>query len=524
MRDTPRRLRERYEKSLVQKRLFRDLYERAYRLGLPQRNLFDETYDGTTSPSSSVTPGRRKDYEVYDSTGIIAVNSFVNHMQASLTPPFKKWVELKAGPAIPKNIAKAVNEGLEIITEVGFEVINSSNFNVAVSEFYYDLSVGTAAMMVIPGEDDEVPIRFIPVPIEQISLEDGVDGTVGAIFRKFDIAAKLIKEKWKHAKIPSTLARKIEQNPECDVSIIESTYKSKKQYYYDVIVCEGDERIVEDIFPFNPWIVTRLGKTAVESYGRGPLIQCLADLQMLNKAKELSIRSAQYNVFGLYTVADNDIMNPNTLRLTPGAFITVARNGGPNGPSIAPLPRAGDVNLQQLMTSELQANIKTILLNDRLPPEIGPVRSATEIAARERSGRIDTDSYFGRLMYEFVQPLWQNVITILDMKGLIDLPPELSKIDNYRLKINVLSPIAKEQGYQDLQSLVQAVEVVRGIGGQELVMLTFKLEDVGQYVGDKLGISSSLMRGEDERMQMQQMIAESQMAAAAMQQEGATIQ
>lgn len=501
MREDPKRLIDRYTKATEQKDLFRDLYDKAYNIYIPQRNLYN-------NPS----PGQRKTFNVFTSTGVVAVNRFVNHMQASLTPPFKKWVELSAGPAIPDELKNQVNDTLELITETGFELINSSNFNVAVSEFYYDLAIGTAVLLTLPGQDEEVPINFVAVPIEQISIEEGPYGTVNAVFRCHKMAGVLLKETWPDAKIPSDVERSIRSKPLGEISVIEVSYKSKGKHYYDVMLEKSKERIVQRQFPHNRWIVTRIGKVAGEVYGRGPAIQALDDMLMLNKIKELGIKSAQLNAFGIYTCSDADVVNTNTVNFTPGSIITVRANGGTNGPSLMPLPRSGDVNWQQLMAQEMQSDIKDILLNDKLPPEIGPVRSATEIAERQKSGRIDTESYFGRLMYEFVQPVWQNVISIMDEKGLIELPPELKKIDNYLIKIKVLSPIAKEQGFQDVQNVVQAYQIIQQAGGPEAATLAYKTEDLGEWVGDKLGVPSSLIRSPDERKKMQQMYAEVQAA------------
>lgn len=496
-RQDPKQLLDRYEKAKVQKESFRALYESAFQYAIPNRNLYN-----------SSSPGQKKTTNIYDSTSVIGVNSFVNRMQASLTPPFKKWVELKAGLAIPEQYRNQVNESLEIITETAFEIINASNFNVAVSEYYYDLAVGTGVLLTVPSDDPDEVINFVAVPIDQIAIEEGVNGKVKSVFRTHKMAAALIKETWPDVRLTADLQNTIKTNPLSELEVVECSYKGNSTYYYDVILAKGKERIVERQAPSNRWIVTRLGKTAGEVYGRGPVIQAIDDIKCLNKVKELGLRSAQLNAFGIYTVADSDVINANTLTLNPGSFIPVSRNAGANGPSIAPLPRAGDINMQQFLAQDLQANIKSILLNDKLPPEIGAVRSATEVAERAKGGRIDSESYYGRLMYEFVQPLWQNIISIMDEKGLVMLPPELKRIDNLNVKIKVLSPIAREQNLEDIQKVIQAAQITAGIGGQQLAALSYKVEDIGEWVAEQIGMPAKLIRSDIEREEMQQMVAQ----------------
>jgi len=495
----PKELIARYKHSLKQKEGFRSLYEGAFKYAMPQRSNFNPT-----------SPGQKKNQDLYDSTGIIATDKFVNRMQSSLTPPFKRWVALKAGQGIPKEAHKKVNEALDIITSVAFDVLDTSNFHVCMSEFYNDLAAGTGTLMALPGTKESQPINFVAMPIEQVSIEEGPYGSVGSIFRKQCMAVMLIEKTWPDAKLPQDIKNELANNPTHEVDLIETFYENKEKHYYDVLIEKSGERIVSRNYPVSRAVCTRLGKIAGEVFGRGPLVKATPDLNMLNKVKELGIRSAQMNAWGMYTVADSDVINPNTLVLNPGVFIPVSRNGGPNGPSIMPIPQAGNLNIQQFMISELQENIKSMCLNSPLPPVSGPVRSPTEFIARTQEFAVDTASYYGRLVYEFVQPLWQIILSILDEKGIIQIPPELSKLDNFYVKIHVLSPIAKEQGYEDVQNVARAAEMIGAIGGEQAVMLAYKVENIGEFVGEKLGVPAQLMRSEKEREQMMQQVQQAQ--------------
>lgn len=503
----PQALIKRYKHSLKQKEGFRSLYDSAFKLAMPQRNNFYEA-----------SPGQKKTYGLFTSTGIVAVNKFVNRMQSALTPPFKKWVELKSGMGIPEKLKKQVDVALDTITETAFTILHSSNFHVCMSEFYYDLAAGTACMMVMPGTKESQPINFVVMPISQVSIESGVYGNVGAIFRCQKIPAMLVKKTWPDAKLTEKMEATISSDPMSEIEFIEIFYENEDKHYYDVIEECSAERIVSRTFPVSRVICTRLGKIAGEDWGRGPLTHALPDLLMLNKVNELGLRSAQLNAFGIYTVADSDVINPNTLVLNPGMFIPVSRNAGPNGPSIMPLPQAGNLNIQQFMVSELQEGIKSILLNNPLPPANGAVRSPTEFITRTQEFRLDSESFFGRLVYEFVQPTWNAILSILDEKGIIEIPEVLSKIDNFYVKINVISPIAKEQGYDDVQSIARTAEMIGSIGGPQAVMLSLKVEDIGEFVGEKLGVPAKLMRSESEREEMTNALQQQQQAAAAQEQ------
>ncbi len=55
-------------------------------------------------------------------------------------------------------------------------------------------------------------------------------------------------------------------------------------------------------------------KVAGEIYGRGPVITALPDIKTLNKVKELVLKNASLAIAGVYTAADDGVLNPNTIR------------------------------------------------------------------------------------------------------------------------------------------------------------------------------------------------------------------
>lgn len=477
---------------------YKSLFESAYELALPQRNLW-----------TVFSQGQNKMQNVYDSTGVSALNGFVNRMQSSLTPSFTKWAELKTGPAISDENKGEADRVLEVITDMIFAVINSSNFSVAVGEMYYDLAVGTGAMLVLPTNDDDRPIDFISVPTSELALDESKNGFIAGVFRKHKVPARGIFATWTDAKPSSELLDIIKESPEKELEFKEATYydEDSKKWYYNIVYKEK-EKIVTRVFDSNPWVIVRWSKIAGEVFGRGPLLQALPDLKMLNKGKELAIRSAQLSIFGVYMVADDGITNPNTIKVQPNAMIPVARTAGPSGPSIAPLPRTGDLNAQNFMFEELRQQINTLLLNDRLPPDAGPVRSATEIVERMKQLQMDVGAAFGRLMFEFVQPLMQRVINILEQKNILTFGGGV-KIDNINVTTQILSPIAKNEAIEEVNAIVQADQILKTVDPSgQLTELTLNTEKLGNIVANKLGISPDAIRTEEERAGLKQQLAQ----------------
>ena len=498
----------RHEKALIKKEDFRNLYEEAYEFALPQRNLYDGHYDGKVG-------GTKKMNRVFDSTAINSTQRFANRMQSGIFPPQRKWCRLEPGPDIPEDRKAEAQAALDIYNDRLFSTLKQSNFDIAIGEFLLDLSVGTAVMMVQPG-DEVNPINFIPVPQYLVSIEEGANGQVDNVYRRIRMKGEAIQRQWIDADIPSELQKKIDDKPTDDVELVEATVFDQKRgdYCYHVIHKESKTELVYRRMEYSPWIVSRYAKVAGEIYGRGPLITALPDVKTLNKTLELVLKNASLSISGVYTAADDGVLNPNTVKIMPGAIIPVARNGGPQGESLRPLPRAGDFNVSQIVMNDLRQNIKRILLDESLPPDNMSARSATEVVERMKELSQNLGSAFGRLINETMIPLVSKMLQVMDERGIITLP---LKVNGLEVKISPVAPLAMAQNMEDVQNILQYAQIAQQAGpaGQT----TIKIEEMMDYIAEKLGVPQAIRPTPQERMMMKQQMAQAAQQMAAEQQQ-----
>jgi hypothetical protein len=497
MRLKPEDILKRHELALVKKEEFRSLYDEAYEFALPQRNLYDGFYDGKVS-------GTKKMNRVFDATAINSTQRFANRMQSGIFPPQTKWCRLEAGTDIPEDRKAEAQTALDIYTEKMFATIKQSNFDIAVGEALLDLCVGTSVMMVQPG-DDTSPINFIPVPQFLVAFEEGANGRVDNVYRRMRLKGESISQQWKDAKISDELQRQIDIKPTADVELIEATVFDAKRgdYCYHVIHKESKQEIVYRRMKFSPWVVSRYMKVAGEIYGRGPLITALPDIKTLNKVLELVLKNASLAIAGVYTAADDGVLNPNTVTITPGAIIPVARNGGPQGESLRPLARSGDFNVSQIIMNDLRMNIKSILLDESLPPDNMSARSATEVIERMKQLSQNLGSAFGRLINETMVPLVEKILQIMDERGIIDLP---LKVNGLEIKVTPVSPLAMSQNMDDVQNILQFAEIAQQSGPEGQLIL--KMDALLDLIGDKMAIPQSIRNSPEEREMLKQELAE----------------
>jgi hypothetical protein len=319
------------------------------------------------------------------------------------------------------------------------------------------------------------------------------------------IKGEVIQRQWPDAKIEGQLKTNIDQKPSEDVELVEATIFDAKRgdYCYHVIHKETKSEIVYRRMRVSPWVVSRFMKVAGEVYGRGPLVTALPDIKTLNKTKELLLKNASLAISGVYTAADDGVLNPATVKIVPGAIIPVARNGGPQGESLRALPRSGDFNVSQLVINDLQQNIKRILLDESLPPDNMSARSATEVVERMKELAQNLGSAFGRLINETMIPLVEKILQVMDDRGLIDLP---LRINGLEVKVSPVSPLAMAQNVEEISNVMQFAQIAQSVGPEGQMAL--KVGDMLDFVAERLGIPASIRNSPEERAAIAQQMAE----------------
>ncbi len=468
---------------------WRSLHQEAMDYAAPQRSTFHTS-----------APGQRKNRHIFDSTAVIGLEQFANRIQSSMIPSWHNWMELTSGSDIPEDQKKDTAKGLEETTEIFFKHLNHSNFSTEITPALSDLGIGTGAIMIEEGVfGDDEPFKFSNVPLAELYIEDRKN-----VWRDQEIAIGKIKENWPEADLPSSLESQLKSDPLKEIKLINGmVYNPKDKMYHHLIIYEkGQKLLFTQAFKTQRLIVFRGHVTPGEVYGRGPILQMLADIRTVNKVKQFVLENAAIQMVGMYTGVNDGIFNPNTVRVTPGVIIPVGRNGTQN-PSLQALPRAGDIGLGNLVLEDLQNNIRKALYIEPLGDITDPVRSATEIMIRDQERLRNSGASLGRLKTELIEPLVAAGIDILSsLSQVADIV-----VDGKMVSIKQTSPLAKAEDQEDFQnsqvwfsSIVQLGQLI----GPEAIMGSVKIEELPSYWAEKLGVPVDLMRTEAERKKIAQ--------------------
>jgi len=510
----------RFDKAVKRKTNWETLYQEALCYVAPHRETF---YDAEVSVPGQDKSGKG---EVFDSTAIDGVQKFVSNLQSSLVPPMKEWIGLKPGALIKKDQKMA--EGLADVSSILFSNLQNSNFDTQMSESFYDLAIGTGALLAFKGDVNK-PFRFVNVPLSQLYLEEGPNGIVETSFRKFKVAGRNIEPTWDDAKISKEMKEKMSEDEGHEFSLIEATYpddveifnielnkKEKvKGFRYVVVEKQSKHVLVEREMRSSPWIVFRWSTLPGEIYGRGPALIALPDIKTLNKTKELLLKSASMAILGMYTAVDDGTLNVENIKLAPGAIIPVAANeGSMQGATLRRLDAAARPDLAQIIINDLRASINSQLFADPLGPVDLPVKTATEMQLRQAELAKRIGASFGRLQFELIQPLVNRLLDILDELGLIDLGEY--RVDGNIIAIEHVSPLSRAQDEEEVMSIFRYMEAIVGMYGPEALHIAAPIEKILKEIGPRLNVPPSIVPTEEE---LDERTAEAAQAMGAVQQQ-----
>lgn len=507
----------RREKAAALKEMWRDTYREVFEYVMPQRETF-----------SWYAPGQRKNLHLYDSTGQQATLTAANNMQALLCPPWKQWGALAPGGAVPEDIAEDsefVNDLQETTTTV-FDYIHHSNFSTEVASVFLELMVGTAAMMIDEGEDDD-PIVCDAIPLAILELEEGPRGSVETTFMRRTPLARNVPRMFRgmaEAEFPPDLKEVIKKKPDTEVPVIQALiYHPKSRHYYGVVVHEASKKIIWrwDYEDSCPMIVARASVVPGEVYGRGRAMVALPDIKTLNTMQEFVLRQAAMVVAGIYTGVTDGAFNPYNVVLVPGTVLPVASNDNAN-PSLRRLDSGGgDFVITDTIIEKLRENVRTTLLGPRRQSDAA-VQSATEVAIEDRNRLWDMGAEYGRAQSELLEKALSRCVWILNRQGKI----APVKVDGRMITLKFTSPLARAQDDEDLMALertmglsMQAAQV-GGEAAMAAMMAGWKFEDFAAWLVKRTGLDADLVRSKAEQKQLaeaakQAMEAEQQQPAPA---------
>lgn len=465
------------------------------------------------------TDGQHRTDKLYDTTAVTAVNEFASRLQAYICPIGARWATIKGGAAVKKEQKPEIDRQLKEVEEYVFSILENSNFDAAAHECFMDLSIGTMVMAIEPG-DAVNPIIFTAIPLPELVLEVGADGTVKAFFRERRVRHRELPSLFPRAEIPPDLMERYQRAPDETCTVLESCElvpdPGTERWLHRVIVVERRSTILERNYEGAgscPYIASFWSKAAGDTYGRGPVANTIGAIKVLNLIVELMLEHAEIQIFGMWQVDDDGFINPDTIEMVAGAMIP--RAPGSNG--IEALQPGGKIEWAQWGLEQHRGEIKRALYDEPLGnmQQDARIQTAQEVVERVADLSRRIGSSFGRMQAEFVRPAIRRVLYLLKMMGRITMPTLNGRV----VEIAMTSPVARTQMAEEVVRIQRFGMVANELFGPGSSNLLLDKSETSEGLANRLGVPVSMVNSPQKiaamEAQMQKMALLEKMLAGA---------
>lgn len=474
----------RYEAAVQRRALWSSLYRECYRYAIPSRQLFLD-----------YAPGQEKENELFDSTAVHGVKEFASRMQSTICPPWRHWSLLEPGPGLPPEMRESgpIKARLEEQTGILFAHLNHSNFTLKSHEAFLDLAIGTGAIC-CDLNDARDGLAFDCVPIARLAIEESPFGMVETVFEDKKLAIRSIRRLYGgKVVLPDAWSRDKDHVEKDFVQAV--VFEPKAKRYHLILFAKNPKALLyhRDLEDSSPYIVFRWSVVPGEVFGRGPVVDALADIRTLNLVVEYMLRGAALTLAPPLTGVSDGVLNPFTAVIAPDTIIPVGSNETAN-PSLRPLVTDMRPDLGQFLLEDMRRSVRQKLLADPRRRE-GPIQSASEVLIEDREFIQQTGANFGRVQAEFVERVIARSVWLLQRIGAM----AKIKVDGREIALKHTSPLARAQDTEDLQNLANATSLAAAAAGAEAYQLAVKTDEIPGYIFRKAGIPADLIRTKEER-------------------------
>lgn len=475
---------------------FSDTYQRAFRLGCPER-------DGWYKQ----TEGERKHREIYDSNFADAWERLANAVYTGMCPPWAPWFHPVPGAEVSEEQKDQLLDLLQPHGRAMWTALAQSNYYTELHCAITDLIAGTGHLLT--DEHPRKGLYFKAVPIQEVGLEADSFGISGRFWRR-KIRGRALRKEFPFATLPQALEDAVRDRPDEDVELLSITVEhpnpNSRFEAIQYIVHEKSRRIIEER-PFfeNPWSSPRWSVLSGEVYGRGPALKAEPGGYTANEAARLMLLAANISIFGMWLV-DAERIAPN-VELGAQAMIPVKNDGTDVQTAMRPLVPSTKFDVAQFAQEDQRSQIKRAFYRDNLASVERPGMTATEVMERQALVAQDMGAAYGRLTNELLQPVLYRVSGILARQGKM---PQF-RMDGKVVGIQYTSALARAQQYEEvvgMRAFLQDVANLTMIDPSAKYVVN--APKFGRKLAGLTGVDLSVTRTEDEALGLATQEAEAQ--------------
>ena len=451
------------------------------------------------------TPGAKYDYDIYDTTAMMANIILAAGLHSYLTNPNSRWFSLRVQDEVA-NKDDDVKLWLSDTENRIYNTLNASNFNQQIHELYLDLGAFGVACM-YEEEDPKNNVRFYTRDIAEIYLCENEREEVDTVYRKFTLTARQAFDKWgeKAGEVVKNFYDKKEYDKNVTfihcvtpryVRDVSKTNSQDMPFESTYIEVSKKHLVNESGYQEFPYFTPRFNKNSGEVWGSSPGMVSYSDIRMLNEMVKVLIRAAQKIVDPPIVLPHDGFILP--IKYGPGALNFRTKNSAND--KIEPLGTYANIPVGMEIINDYRNLIKKNYFVDLFLLLADPARkdmTATEVMQRVEEKMLILAPVLGRLMNEFLDPLINRTFAILWRTNKIAPPPEI--LMNMPYEIEYISPLARSQKLDQMKSINNFLILSQQIGTIiPDAVDNINADEIIQDVRDLYGCNPKYTRGEDE--------------------------
>ena len=386
-------------------------------------------------------------------------------------------------------------------------MLSGSNFYPSVHAHYAELAGFGTACFLIEEDQDEV-IRCRNLTVGEYYLDCDARGRVDTLYhtmsmtarqimQRFDAYPERIKELAEQDSLQTfTVIHAIEPRVHYDPNKIDARNRRYASYY--VLQGQGNFLLEEDGYEEFPACCPRWDVTGQDVYGRGPGMDALPDVHMLQRMRQDGLQALELEVNPPMNVSNVLRNSGGEFSLSPGFANFVDMNS--QMPSITPTYQvqanlqALDAYLQQIRQQIGEHFYKDLFL---LLTQSDKRMTATEVYERNAEKLLMLGPTLERLRSELFQPLIQRVLGIMKRYGKILPTPPL--LQGREWEIEMQSSLALAQKSTDISAIESIMAFAANLAKiSPQVLDNLDLDEMLVHNAKLLGVPLSLLRGKEE--------------------------
>lgn len=488
-----------------------------------------------TRLTTTQTPGTKKTEKVYDSAPENQLEEFAGNLHGMLCNPGGLWFGVRTQRDEPMDVQEH-KEWFQEAAKRMYTVINNSNYHTEVHEMCIDVGgVGIGSFSVEEEFREGKVITCQATPIQEHYIGENNLGVVDSDFRRFKLTARQAVQQYGKENLSSEVIDALEKDPGRKFEFIQAIFPreerdegkrdSANMEWASVHVETKTKKILrESGYEEFPLMFPRWTKTAGEVYGRGPGMKALAAVKVLYKIVKTVMVGAEKAVDPPLMVPHDGFMLP---LITRPSGINFYNSSSTKGETIGKLPTSDKLPIGLEMEEQRRQQIKECFYAHVMTLSANPNMTATEVLQRIQDQVRILGPMIGRMFSEFCSPVVKRIFWIMYRRGMF--PPLPQGLIGQDLKVEFISPIAKQQRLMEAQSLVRAFEFLQPLAAVDPELLAiFNTDKAARGVADIVGVPPDWVFGPDvvarQKAARQQAIMEQQAEGQMAQLGGAAIE